>query len=186
MTFPITLQVQQLVPAAPQEVFDAWTIPTELAKWWAPPGGRCVGASVDLRLGGLYTITNELPGGIIVTIRGEYLTIEPPALLRFTWTTDKSQPATETVTVTFEADGHDTRVAVAHSRIPSQEVAEGHKGGWDTCLEGIVRFFRPVQSWHLTFAAHAESAATPSRRRLRVRDPRSVPSAPGQWTTGLR
>ena len=146
MTSPITLHVQRLVPATPQEVFDAWTTPSELAKWWAPPGGRCVSASVDLCLGGIYTIINELPGGVIVTIRGEYLTIEPYALLRFTWTTARSQSATETVTVTFEADGNDTKVAVAHSRIPSQQVAEEHKTGWEACLEGLVRLLRPKQS----------------------------------------
>lgn len=137
---PLALQIERLVPATPQEIFDAWTTPSELAKWWAPPGGRCVVASIDLRLGGLYTIVNELSGGGIVTIRGEYVTIEPPALLRFTWTTDEGQPATETVTVTVEAEGSNSRVAVVHARMPSQEAADSHRAGWDSCLDGLVDF----------------------------------------------
>lgn len=142
---PLTLQLERIVPAPPQEVFDAWTTPSVLAKWWAPPGGRCVTASIDLRLGGQYTIVNQLPGGVIVTIRGEYLAIELSALLTFTWTTDESQAATETVTVTFEAVGDGTKVAVVHTRLPSQEAAEGHKAGWDSCLDGLVRFLGPIQ-----------------------------------------
>ena len=142
MTSPLILQVERTVPATPQEVFDAWTRPSVFAKWWAPPGGRCVSVSIDLRAGGLYTIVNELPDGALVTIRGEYITIEPSTLLRFTWTTDEFQPATETVTVTFEEDGRDTKVAVAHTRMPSEEVAESHKAGWDSCLDGLARFLR--------------------------------------------
>jgi len=128
-----------------QGVFDAWTRPSALAKWWAPPGGRCVTASIDLRLGGRYSIVNELPDGVIVTIQGEYLTIEPPTLLRFTWATDASQSATETVTVTCDADGHDTKVTIVHTRLPSQEAAEAHKAGWDSCHIGLARFLGPNQ-----------------------------------------
>lgn len=144
MTAPLALEVKRTIPASPQELFDAWTTPAVLAEWWAPPGGRCVSASIDLRLGGIYTIVNELPGGAIVTIRGEYVAIEPSTLLSFTWTTDEAQPATETVTVTFEADGQDTTVSVVHARVPSEEVADGHKLGWNACLDGLAQSLRQV------------------------------------------
>ncbi|MEM7326067.1 MAG: SRPBCC domain-containing protein [Actinomycetota bacterium] len=144
MTAPLTLRVERTIPATPEELFAAWTTPDVLAQWWAPPGGRCVSATIDLRLGGTYTIVNELPGGAIVTIRGEYLAIEPSRLLSFTWATGESQPATETVTITFEADGQDTVVAVVHTRLPSEEVADGHKAGWNACLDSLARSLHTV------------------------------------------
>ena len=134
---PFSLEVKRSIPATPQQVFDAWTIPSELAAWWAPPGGSCGDVAIDLRPGGKYSIENEMPNGIIFVIHGEYLAIDPPNLLQFTWVGGDGQ-ADEIVTVTFDQQGASTQVAVAHARVASEEAVESHSTGWRSCLDGLA------------------------------------------------
>jgi uncharacterized protein YndB with AHSA1/START domain len=92
---------------------------------------------IDLRPGGSYSIENELPDGMTFVIRGEYLVVDPPNLLRFTWAGgDGSED--EIVTVNFDAEGDGTRVRVAHTRVLSEEAVESHATGWRSCLDGLV------------------------------------------------
>jgi uncharacterized protein YndB with AHSA1/START domain len=75
--------------------------------------------------------------GMIFVIRGDYLVIEPPDLLRFNWAGGDG-PAEEIVTVTFQAEGDGTRVQVAHTRVMSEEAVESHTTGWKSCLDGLA------------------------------------------------
>lgn len=51
--------------AAPRErVFEVWTEPEHLFRWWGPPGTAMLEAKVDLRPGGSYRLTmRKLPDG---------------------------------------------------------------------------------------------------------------------------
>lgn len=140
----ITLEVHRIVPASPERTFAAWTTADELAQWWTPPGGRCVEAAVELRVGGRYRIVNEFPDGTQLTIEGEYLKIDPARLLRFTWSADEAQPATEVVTIVFAEHPDGTELNLTHTRIPSEEALAGHRVGWEGCIDGLESFIRPA------------------------------------------
>ena len=136
-----SLSVDRRIPADREQVLHAWTDPDTLQRWWGPPDVDCVGAEVDLRVGGHYRIGNGLPDGSVIWIHGEYLQIDAPSLLVYTWGVDGSDAAAQRVTVRFETAGDATLVRVVHEQITSVEAREGHSAGWNGCLEGLVSIF---------------------------------------------
>src|SRR5580704_10364450 len=55
------LVIERTLKAAPERIFDAFTDPVQLTKWWWPNGFTCPAAEVDLRVGGTYNISMEWP-----------------------------------------------------------------------------------------------------------------------------
>jgi uncharacterized protein YndB with AHSA1/START domain len=66
----ITLVVRRTIRATPERLFEAWTEPAQLRRWWGPQDVECLDAQVDLRVGGQYRIANRFPDGRIVWIAG--------------------------------------------------------------------------------------------------------------------
>ena len=58
------LVIERILKASPERVFDAFTDPEQLMKWWWPNGFTCPAAEVDLRVGGRYRLAMEWPGSI--------------------------------------------------------------------------------------------------------------------------
>ena len=144
MSSQITLVVRRVIQAEAQRVFDAWTRPELLVKWWGPRPVTCREAEVDLRVGGTYRIANLLPDGSVLFIFGEFEVVEPPRRLVYTWRIDqRSGPEAEEsrVTVRFEGQGSATEVIVLHERIDSEKTRSDHELGWSGCLDNLASSF---------------------------------------------
>jgi uncharacterized protein YndB with AHSA1/START domain len=133
-----TLVVRRVIRAPAERLFDAWTTPAHLLAWWGPAGVKCVGAEVDLRVGGTYELANALPDGRTLVIRGTFERIERPVLLVYSWQIADEQVSR--VTVEFRADGPQTEVIVTHDRIHSRAHRDDHERGWAGCLDGLARW----------------------------------------------
>jgi uncharacterized protein YndB with AHSA1/START domain len=138
----VVLLVRRLIRASPERIFDAWTQPEHLKRWWGPQSVQCIDAEVDLRVGGHYRIANQFPDGKVLWISGEFETVERPHRLVYTWRVDQVAEAAERVTVTFEARGEATEVIVVHERIPTESMRDLHQQGWAGCLDGLVDYLR--------------------------------------------
>ncbi len=136
------LLLQREIRATIGAVFEAWTQAEVLAAWWGPDGVTCVGAEVDLRVGGAYRIGNLVPSGETVWISGEYLEIDPPHRLVFSWRMEGSAEQSQVTVGLSERANGTTRVVVVHEHIASPEVAAEHERGWNGCLDGLVRHFQ--------------------------------------------
>jgi uncharacterized protein YndB with AHSA1/START domain len=136
----LALLVKRTVRAPVQRVFDAWTRPDLLVRWWGPPGVTCPQAEVDLRVGGAYAIANQTPNGV-VWIRGQFVEVDAPAKLVYTWVINDAPPDSQRVTVRFEPVDDHTMVTVVHERIEDPSVRESHQQGWVGCLDGLARLF---------------------------------------------
>ena len=135
-----TLVVRRTIEATPEEVFQAWTDPDQLIRWWGPRGVECTFAAVDCRVGGIYRIGNRLPSGDSIWITGEFEKVSPPHELVFTWRIEGLSDPPSRVTVQFNATGASTEVSVTHERIADAATREQHEVGWVGCLEGLSRF----------------------------------------------
>jgi uncharacterized protein YndB with AHSA1/START domain len=116
--------------AVPRElVFEAWLDSESLAHWMRP--GDCTTASVtvDPRVGGGFRIVMEGPTHGAVEHHGEYLAIEPPSLLSFTWISRPTEHKTTVVTIEFHERGAGTELVLTHRGLPPKAV-EGHRKGW--------------------------------------------------------
>ena len=87
----VSLETRRFILASPEQVFTAWTTPSELKKWWGPKNVRCIAAEVDLHVGGSYRIANQLPDKTILWIEGVFEQIEEPNLLVYTWRIDANR-----------------------------------------------------------------------------------------------
>lgn len=133
------IALRRIIPASPARVFEAWTSPAELMRWWGPAGVRCIGAEIDLSVGGRYRIGNQLPDERLVWIEGEFERVEPPHLLVYTWSTEPGG-ADERVTVRFDSFANGTEVTVEHAKIPTEALRDQHASGWQGCLDGLERY----------------------------------------------
>jgi uncharacterized protein YndB with AHSA1/START domain len=71
--------------APPALVFRAYTEPELLVQWWGLREARTVIDRNELRPGGQWRWVIVMPDGIDVPFRGEYLAVEPPNRLSFTF-----------------------------------------------------------------------------------------------------
>jgi uncharacterized protein YndB with AHSA1/START domain len=128
--------------AAPRErVFDAWLDSESLAHWMRPEGFADADVTVDSRVGGGFRIVMKGPAHGEVEHRGEYLAIEPPSLLSFTWISRHTDHRPTVVTVEFLERGTGTELVLTHRGLPPAEI-EGHRWGWTS----IVRLLDEVLS----------------------------------------
>ena len=64
--------------AAPQHlVFQAWTAPELIRRWWGGDRGEVTSVVVDLRVGGSWRYVMQANAGFEVAFRGEYREIVP-------------------------------------------------------------------------------------------------------------
>ncbi|MGV0812890.1 SRPBCC domain-containing protein [Mycolicibacterium boenickei] len=136
-----TVRVQRLMPATPDVVFDQWLDPDSLREWMCPRPVRCVDVVVEPRVGGLVRFEVDDSGtGVLIT--GQFLAIERPRVLRFTWSnSDWADPTTvSVVNVEFEPVGEgQTMMSIEHSLLPPEEFDSFHSG-WILTFEQLGAF----------------------------------------------
>jgi uncharacterized protein YndB with AHSA1/START domain len=134
------LRLERTFDAPRERVFDAWTNPEVLRRWWAAaPEWDCSRAEVDLRPGGSYRLSMNDPGsGETHTVGGAYSAVQRPERLVYTWAWE-GQDTESVVTVDFtERDGR-TTVVVTHSALAGDEDRGNHEHGWNGCLDNLER-----------------------------------------------
>jgi uncharacterized protein YndB with AHSA1/START domain len=141
-----TLRLRRTFAATPEEVFDAWTNPEVLIRWWAAqPTWTSPGCEVDLRVGGRYTLRMRDDDGKTYAVGGVYREVDRPHRLVYTWCwegTDGPHPGhVSLVTVELHADPEHggTTVVLEHSELASEESRAGHESGWIGALDNLAR-----------------------------------------------
>ncbi|HEX3391299.1 MAG TPA: SRPBCC domain-containing protein [Solirubrobacteraceae bacterium] len=139
MTSETSLRIERSYDASPEEVFDAWTNPEVLRRWWAVhPDGSTPVAEVDLREGGRYRLSMEGPDAERHTVQGEYLEVDRPSRLVYSWRWELDAgglgPAS-TVTVEFCEQGERTNVVLEHAGLPDADSRDRHAEGWAACMD---------------------------------------------------
>ena len=136
-TSPCELTLRRQINASPEAVFRLWTEADLIKKWWGHSGVTCPTADVDLRVGGKYRIANLFPSGATVWIHGEFVSIESPHRLCYTWGLGLESIPEEQVTVTFESLNGGTQVTIRHEKVPGAAERDSHERGWRGCLDGL-------------------------------------------------
>lgn len=134
-----TVRVQRVMPAAPEDVFDEWLDPEALEEWMCPRPDRCVAVTVEPRVGGVVRFDVD-HSGISVLITGQFLAIERPSLLRFTWSNSNwpDPTAVSIVNVAFEPFGEaETLMSIEHSLVPPGQFDDFHNG-WTVTADQLA------------------------------------------------
>lgn len=143
MTDLVTVKVERVMPAGPRAVFDEWLDPEALREWMCPRPVRVVEVTVEPRVGGVLRFDVD-DAGTRVLISGQFLVIEPPRLLRFTWSNSNWRDPTVSsiVNVSFHPVGeHETLMSIEHSLLPPEEYTSFHDG-WTLTVEQLAAALR--------------------------------------------
>ena len=110
-------------------VFEAWTKPELLKRWWAPKstGVSLLSCEADVRVGGRYRFEFGYDASKPMAFFGRYIEVTPHS--RLVWTNDESDEGAVT-TVTFEEKGGKT-LLVMHELYPSKEALDGAVAGME-------------------------------------------------------
>ena len=108
-------------------VFDAWTEPELLKRWWVPKsfGVSLFECESDLRVGGTYRYAFGRDPKNPEVFSGRYVEVNSPSRLVLTQVYERMSDAGEAVvTATFEESQGRTRLTL-HQLFPSKEALEG-------------------------------------------------------------
>jgi uncharacterized protein YndB with AHSA1/START domain len=147
-----TITFQRAFAAPRDDVFDAWTDPEQIKRWWDPTGISLAECTVDLRPGGAFCFTAK--SGHAPSFAGVYRLIERPAQLVF-----DAMGAVGTVQLESEADT--TRMTV---RIPAMH---------QTSIHHAAGRRRPASACGLGERARVRSATNQQTRVVRMRNART-------------
>ena len=110
-------------------VFEAWTKPELLKRWWAPKstGVSLLSCEADVRVGGRYRFEFGHEASKPMVFFGRYIEVTPHS--RLVWTNDEGDDGAVT-TVTFEEKAGKT-LLVMHELYPSKEALDGAIAGME-------------------------------------------------------
>jgi uncharacterized protein YndB with AHSA1/START domain len=118
------LVVTRTFNAPARIVFEAWTRPELLKRWWAPKsfGLTMISCEADVRVGGTYRLVfrhDAFPEPM--AFFGRYIEVTPHS--RLVWTNEEGEAGEQVTTVTFEEKGGKT-LLVMHDLYPSKEALD--------------------------------------------------------------
>ena len=145
------------ITASPEIVFAHFTDPARLVQWMG------VDATLDPRPGGVFRMvfqpTPEVAQFIAASsgaggeqgtgdldlstnaVLGAFVEVDPYERIVFTWGYEQElfsmPPQSSLVEVSLTAEGEETVVRLAHSRLP-EAAAEFHRAGWDAYLPRLA------------------------------------------------
>nr|WP_322769291.1 SRPBCC family protein [Frankia sp. Cr1] len=106
-------------------VYQAWTTPALVKRWWAADRGEVTVADIDLRVGGSWRWVMVTNGGFQVAFHGEYREIIPNERIVSTEVYEGVPEAAAVTTMTFtEQDGRTTFTLLVQHK--TQEHRDGH------------------------------------------------------------
>ncbi|HEX7828069.1 MAG TPA: SRPBCC family protein [Thermoanaerobaculia bacterium] len=108
------IELSRLFDAPRHLVWEAMTKPEHIKRWWGNLGeGYSVPVcEVDLRVGGTWRFSNQMPSGDLATFYGVYQEIAPPDRIVFTEIFEPYPDAPSTVTAVFTEENGKTRMTV--------------------------------------------------------------------------
>ena len=136
----LIFELSCIVEASPQRVFEAMTDPEQVAQWWGPEGFTCPEVILDARLGGAYRIAMQPPEGELFHLAGEYLEVQPPTRLAYTFRWEPPDPDDRQTVVRVALHARDgaTEVALIHGPFATEARRELHKAGWTDTLARLA------------------------------------------------
>jgi uncharacterized protein YndB with AHSA1/START domain len=136
-----TLSLKKTFNAPVKLVWNAWTHPDHIVKWWAPKGMKVNVIEHNFKVGGTWKYTMPMPDGTEFVSEGQYLEIVE---FKKIVTTASFKPMTEGVEmrVCFEEEGPDKTsftFSIIHEteEYCRQQEKMGFYNGWATAFDRL-------------------------------------------------
>ena len=139
MTFgdQTSLVVTQRFAASPERVFDAFLDVAVARRFlFATAKGEMIESEIDPRVGGRFVFTERRPEMGEVRHVGEYLEIDRPRRLVFSFGVPQFDPRMTRVQIDIRPDGQGCELTLTHEGV-TPDYLEGTKEGWSRILSGL-------------------------------------------------
>ena len=133
------ITVRRLLKARRERVFEAWTHPELMARWFFTAEGWTAAITSDLKVGGRYEVAMRDAKGGTHTQFGQYREIVPVSRLVFTWNCPELEVVDSVVTVDLADHGDRTELVLTHELPPDPKIRRGHEEGWGGCLGNLEK-----------------------------------------------
>lgn len=133
-----TIRVTHRFTASAERVFDAWLDPQKAGKWlFATDTGQMVRVEIDARVGGRFNFTDRRDGQDIEHV-GEYLEIDRPRKLVFTFMVPKFSQLSTRVTIEITPVDSGCELTLTHEGVlPEYETRS--VAGWTMILTKLAK-----------------------------------------------
>ena len=137
----VYLTLHRTIDAPVETVYDAWTDPEAMRKWFAPGDLSVARAVAEVEVGGAFLVEMRGANGERHVTRGVYREVVPNRRLVHTWRWEGSD-VESLVTVELEpAPEGATRLTLTHARFADAEARDRHEEGWTGCLAKLEALY---------------------------------------------
>ena len=146
--------IERIFEASPETVFNAWSDPEIVAKWWGPNGFSLPVCEIDFRVGGSFLYQMKSEGGFEFWYGGVFQQIIENELIVCTnYMADaegnpspsgSDWPDETLVTVTFEDLDGKTKLTLRHEVLPPTEGREHAAGGYSQAFDKLEELLKEI------------------------------------------
>lgn len=136
----VALRLTRRFDAPPERLFDAWTDPVLAGRWlFTSPTSERHATELDVRVGGKWTIVDRRDG-VDYRAVGEYLEVDRPRRVVFTFGMPQFSSGFSRVAVAFEPDGAGTLMTLVQEDLPPDSIPPLEEG-WRQMFDQLEPLF---------------------------------------------
>ena len=138
---PLSLEIKRTFKCSKRQLFDAWSKPTNISRWFFADSNRCKDSDVDVdfRVDGAYSVTMYFEDGDSSRIHGTYTQITRYTFIAFTWNSVNAKD--NEVELSFrELSPNRCELRLVHNLLPDETSRALHNNGWELCFANLLAF----------------------------------------------
>ncbi len=137
-----SLVLRRRLKAAPEKVFEAWTQPQQMTRWWGVTSNpKPPIAETDLRVGGRFRVQFWGADDQHHSVSGVYREVVPNRRLVFSWAWQSTPERQSQVTIDLSPVDQGTMLTLTHEQFADQKACDDHRVGWTHGLDNLEKLF---------------------------------------------
>lgn len=133
-----TAKITRFFETTPEVLFDYWTNPEKFSRFMCAGSTWVETFEGEVKVGGQFQlIMADATMGI--SHRGEYVELQHPHKISFTWMSPATHEQPSLVTITFDPVHGGTNLTLIHEQLPSDHAAGQHQRGWTSIIDKLAQ-----------------------------------------------
>ena len=134
-----SLVLKRRLKAAPEKVYEAWTKPEQMTRWWGVPDShKPTIAETDLRVGGRFRVQFWGAKDEHHSVSGTYREVVPNRKLSFSWAWQSTPERESMVTIELNPLTDGTMLTLTHEQFFDEKARDDHSVGWNMMLDRMA------------------------------------------------
>jgi uncharacterized protein YndB with AHSA1/START domain len=136
-----SLTLKRRLKAPPQKVYEAWTQPAQMMRWWGGNNEASRTAETDLKVGGRFHVGFKGDNGEQHDVSGIYKEVTPYSRLVFSWAWRTTPERESQVTIDIKPDPDGSILTLTHEQFFNEQARDDHARGWGLSLDNLEKLF---------------------------------------------